>query len=64
MKCKKCKIEMKEGKALQNTLSWGDDFGGESKAKEPPKGVTCSYSGPPVMKKVNKCPDCGHSVTH
>ena len=61
--CKRCKGVMKPGTALKNTLTWGSDFGGEDKMAKPPRGVTISASGPPVMVRVVKCVDCGHSIT-
>lgn len=61
--CKKCSVEMHDGTALANTLSWSDDFGSKSKEKTPPRGVTCSYGGESVLVAVWKCPECGHSFS-
>ena len=61
--CRHCKGSMKIGTALKNTLTWGNDFGGEAQISKPPRGVTISASGPPVMVRVMKCVDCGYSVT-
>lgn len=57
MKCKRCKIEMREGVALQTMFLPGtSDFiaGG--------LGVTLSPGGPGKLIFYLKCPRCGHSV--
>ena len=54
--CKKCNIPMKEGIAIENTMTGTPDFpGGEV--------VTLSPGGPGKVIAVLKCPECGHSVT-
>jgi len=61
--CPKChKGKMKFGKALRNTLTWGNDFGGEADLDKPPSGVTISENGPPVMVNCLKCTKCGFSI--
>ena len=60
MKCPKCKVEMKCGKALQNTLrrSQVPDFiGGKLETLG-----TYSLTGPCIEIKALKCPECGHSI--
>ena len=56
MKCKKCKVTMKIGVALQGTPSGVPDF---------PNGPVCTVSmGPPYrMVSCFKCPKCGHSIS-
>lgn len=49
MRCKRCKIQMVDGKAIKNTLYIADEG-------------TCSRTGNPIMVKVDKCPQCGYSV--
>jgi hypothetical protein len=56
--CRKCGGEMREGRALQNTVSRGvSDFPGARDVA----GQTFSFTGPPVLVKVLKCSACGHS---
>lgn len=55
-KCKKCGGEMKQGKALMQTVSGSPDFsGGEI--------VTLSPGGPGKLIDCVKCGDCGHSIS-
>ncbi len=61
MNCQKCGGETTQGIAIVNTLSWGDDFGGESSMKTPPEGVTVSRTGKAVKVECEKCTICGHS---
>ncbi|WP_299681089.1 hypothetical protein [uncultured Tenacibaculum sp.] len=50
MKCRKCKIEMKEeGKAIKNTLLTFDEG-------------TITRKGRAIIVNVYKCPKCGHSI--
>jgi hypothetical protein len=49
---------MVDGKALQNTPNYHEDFGGDK--GEP--GTTVTMNGPPIMVDVHKCPQCGYSV--
>lgn len=58
--CNRCDVEMVDGKAFQNQLSTGmADFPGMDINSS---GQTLSYSGPPKMVKVKKCPKCGRSI--
>ena len=56
-KCKKCSGEMKEGVAIQNTLTGLPDFHGDKHA------VTLSPGGPGRLIDCMKCSACGWSVT-
>jgi len=48
---------MKEGMALQNTLTGLPDFPGDTFA------CTVSRDGPAEMVACWKCPKCGHSIS-
>jgi hypothetical protein len=54
--CRRCKVPMKEGTALQNTLEGYPDFPGDTSA------CTVSRTGPAEIVKCWKCPKCGHSI--
>src|SRR5689334_21884532 len=58
-RCRKCKVAMKDGQALINTLVLHDDFGGDAASN----GCTMSYSGAAQMVACWKCPKCGKSLT-
>ncbi len=55
--CRRCKIPMREGEALQNTLAGYPDFPGDRHA------VTLSRTGPAEIIKCWKCPACGRSIS-
>lgn len=57
MKCPKCKSEMKDGKAIQQTWTGVPDFIGD------PYPVTVSPGGPGKLIECQKCPECGFSVS-
>ena len=57
MNCKKCKIKLKEGTALINSLTGLPDFIGDKTI------CTVSASGNASLHKVLKCPSCGYSIT-
>lgn len=58
MDCKKCRTEMKAGKATGQTVSGGiKDF--ESDARS----ITLSVGGPGVLIDCLKCPACGWSCS-
>jgi len=69
--CRACKreTEWSEGIALENTFRWSADFPGDKPGHgrvipdSVSRGVTVSKTGPPEVVKVNKCNDCGRSVT-
>lgn len=48
--CRKCRVEMVRGEALQNTAAYSDEGTG-------------SMSGPAELVDVWKCPECGKSIT-
>jgi hypothetical protein len=54
-KCSRCRVYMKKGIAIQNTLSGVPDFIGSKEV------ITMSYSGPGKIIDVWKCPKCGSS---
>lgn len=57
-RCQRCNGEMREGQALQNTISTGiPDFPGATDLA----GQTFSFTGPAKMVRVLKCVDCGYS---
>lgn len=62
-KCYRCGDMMILGQAMMNTLVGHDDFGGESKIRPIPRGVTVSRSGPAILVEVMKCKTCGRSIT-
>ena len=55
--CKKCGGKCHPSKALNNTMVYYDDFGGDAGGR----GTTGSRSGKPKMVECLKCEDCGHS---
>lgn len=55
--CRKCGGEMKPRKDIENTYTGIPDFPGDS---EP---VTVSPGGPGKLVDVNKCVECGWSVS-
>lgn len=57
-KCKRCKVWMKKGTALQDVLSGIPDFIGCSN-----NIVTLSPSGKAELITVWKCPKCGESYS-
>lgn len=60
MNCKRCKVKMVEGKALQNRLVGSPDFLGDTGRE---RGSTQTRSGKADLIPVWKCPKCGQSVT-
>ena len=56
IKCIKCKIPMKNGIAIQNTVVGVPDFIGGNV-------ITLSHGGPGKIIEVLKCPECGHSIS-
>lgn len=55
-KCKKCRVKMKKGISIRNTLSGVDDFVGV-------EIMTIHYGGSGKLLNVWKCPQCGFSLS-
>lgn len=57
--CFECGGLMKDGDALDNTWISFEDFGNDVGKR----GTTMTKQGQPIIKKVRKCVNCGHSHT-